>query len=222
VSTSRCCCGQGEVTCPGICPCSANLYAVKWTGTVNVSMSNCSAGIGRYYGIINISDGITRALANATACRGTGSFSNNFTATYYTGGCVPTAPGGSFIPCTFNQTTSAACNCFYELLKPDRPPGICKWRVSIRTCLQMTSGAGVFPNGYFLTLLFEQNFTAGTGQCNAPGNVPYVQALYIHPTLGVNATTPQIGHTVAVTDICDVLDYYGSLASINPGALTLS
>jgi len=220
VSTSRCCCGQGEVTCPGICPCSANLYAVKWTGTVNVSMSNCSAGINRYYGIINISDGTTRALPNTAGCLATTTWTNNFTATYYNTSCVPAAPGGGFSPCLLNQTTSGFCTGTYTLFKPDRPPGICKWRVFITTCLQMTTNN--FPNGYRLTLNFERNFTAGTTQCNAPGNVPFVGSTYVHPTLGVNVVTPQTGDTLCVPDICTTFDYFGQLASINEGALTLS
>lgn len=221
-----CCCGQTGPECPGICPCVANTYSVTWNGSVSIGLNPCTCGTLRYYGAVTVNDGITRSLTNAVApqytCAASASFTETYTATFYDNNCVANPPFGSFDPCAQVASTTATVFGGYQLYKPDRAPQVCTWRCYVDVGFGIQA-AGFPISFYRLQLLYEKPYVAGPAGCAAPGALPYVGALFVHPTLGVSPTVPAVGQCVySVAEVCATRRAAGLISSILPGSLVIS
>lgn len=172
MSTSRCCCGGGpSLPACGECPCAANVYSVRWTGSYDLIDANlCPAcGSSNIFRAPNTthSDGATRVLLPI----GTGNC-RDVQADY-----LKTLP--AFTPSAFcssscfsligDQTSSQ-----YTLLKPDQFTGTnnttnrCEWQAYVRIYQSSSVNCQLAPvigGTWNLLALFRKDFVS----CVAPG-----------------------------------------------------
>lgn len=195
MSTSRCCCGGGpNLPACGECPCAANVYSVRWTGSYDLIDANlCPAcGSSNIFRAPNTthSDGATRVLLpiGIGNCR-------DVQAEY-----LKTLP--AFTPAAFcssscfsivgDQTSSQ-----YTLLKPDQFTGTnnttnrCEWQAYVRLVVSPSVnclGTPVLGRTWNLLALFRKDFVS----CAAPGALVFDR--FVWRTSDANFQTVELAY----------------------------
>ena len=195
MSTSRCCCGGGpNLPACGECPCAANVYSARWTGSYDLIDANlCPAcGSSNIFRAPNTthSDGATRVLAPI----GTGNC-RDVQAEY-----LKTLP--AFTPAAFCSSSCfspvvSGTSSQYTLLKPDQFTGPnnatnrCEWQAYVRLVQTLSVnclGTPVLGGRWNLLALFRKDFVS----CAAPGALVFDR--FVWRTVDVNSQPVELAY----------------------------
>lgn len=181
MSTSRCCCGGGGLPACGECPCSANIYSVRWSGSYDLIDANlCPAcGSSNVFRAPNTthSDGATRVLSpiGIGTCRDVYAEYSKIHPQY-------TPPAFCSGSCTGPQNSQTRST--YTLIKPDQFTGTnndinrCEWQARLVLAQTRSVNCLLTPviNGLWsLVGLFRKDYVS----CAAPGALVFERFVWI-------------------------------------------
>ena len=175
MSTSRCCCGGSGLPACGECPCAANVYSARWTGSYDLIDANlCPAcGSSNVHRAPNTthSDGATRVLSPV----GTGTC-RDVQATYLK--TLPQYTPAAFCSSSCSGPQNDQTQSTYTLLKPDQFTGPnndinrCEWQAAVGLWSTPTvncTASPFFGRNWNLLALFRKDFAS----CSAPGTLVF-------------------------------------------------
>lgn len=180
MSTSRCCCGGGGLPACGECPCAANVYSVRWTGSYDLIDANlCPAcGSSNVHRAPNTthSDGVTRVLSPI----GTGTCRNVY-AEYLK--ILPQYTPAAFCSSSCTGPQNDQTQSSYTILKPDQFTGAtndinrCEWQAEVGIWSSPSvncTASPYFGRNWNLLALFRKDYVS----CAAPGTLDFVRFVW--------------------------------------------